>query len=293
VKLDEFIRRERLPMEFADTARTFYLPLAAWLDGKLGAPTDRAFVLGINGAQGTGKSTLSAFLADCLYRDYGRRVATLSIDDLYLTREERRSLAENTHPLLETRGVPGTHDVELGISVIERLATLGRDDTMSIPRFDKARDDRAPESAWPAVNGPIDLVIFEGWCVGSLPEPDAALKEPVNALERREDADGRWRRYVNEQLKTVYPPLFALLDTLVFLGAPGFDAIREWRLEQEHKLRDSSAPDAGAVMSDAEIVRFIGFFERVTRHSLETLPGVADVILRLDHDHRVTGSTLE
>lgn len=292
MNIDEFIRRERLPAEFEKTASAYYAPLAGWVDGKLGSAPDRALVLGVNGAQGTGKSTLAAFLAECLRSDYGRRAATLSIDDLYLRRADRQALAAAVHPLLETRGVPGTHDVQLGIRVVNGLATLGRNDTLPIPRFDKARDDRAPDSAWPVATGPVDVVVLEGWCVGSLPQPESALAEPVNALERRDDPDGRWRRYVNDQLRTAYPPLFALLDRLVFLAAPGFDAIRAWRLEQEHKLRESAAPDAGRVMSDTEVIRFIEFFERITRHNLQTLPGVADVILRLDDDHAVTGSTL-
>lgn len=292
MNIDEFIRRERLPAAFESTAKHYYAPLAAWLEAKLDGAAGRAFVLGINGAQGTGKSTLGAFLAECLQSDYGRRVVTLSIDDLYLTRTERQELAAAVHPLLATRGVPGTHDVGLGIRVIETLATLGRGETLAVPRFDKAEDDRAPESTWPVASGPLDLVVLEGWCVGSLPEPESALAEPLNALERRDDPDGRWRRYVNEQLKTMYPPLFELLDALVFLAAPGFDAIRAWRLEQEHKLRESAPPGAGRVMSDPEVVRFIEFFERVTRHNLETLPGVADVVLRLGDDHGVVESTL-
>lgn len=292
MNLDEFIRRERLPAEFATTAADFYLPLAAWLETRVAAASDNAFVLGINGAQGTGKSTLADFLAECLRADYGRRVATLSIDDLYLTRPERQALAGAVHPLLGTRGVPGTHDVGLGIRVIEQLAALGPHETLAIPRFDKARDDRAPESTWPVIGGPVDLVVFEGWCVGSPPEAEAALAEPVNELERYDDPDGRWRRYVNEQLKNAYPPLFALLDSLVFLRAPDFSAIRAWRLEQEHKLRVSAATTASRVMSDAEVIRFIEFFERITRHNLEMLPAIADVVLRLGADHRVIGSTL-
>ncbi len=287
-----FIRRHRLPAEFEHTAAEFYLPLAEWLERRLDSRRDRAFVLGINGAQGTGKSTLAAFLAECLRDDYGRRVATLSIDDLYLTRAEREQLAATVHPLLATRGVPGTHDVALGLRVTGKLAALAPGEELAFPRFDKARDDRAPESTWPVVGGPLDLVVFEGWCVGSLPEPAPALAQPVNELERLDDPEGTWRKYVNTRLETDYPPLFAMLDSLVFLAAPGFAAIRAWRLEQEHKLRETAATDASRIMSDAEVVRFIEFFERVTRHNLATLPAVADVVLRLGDDHRVAGSTL-
>ena len=77
-------------------------------------------VLGICGAQGSGKSTLAEALAERLERD-GLACAVLSLDDLYLTRAERERLARGVHPLLATRGPPGTHDTSLGIAVLDAL----------------------------------------------------------------------------------------------------------------------------------------------------------------------------
>ena len=248
-------------------------------------------MLGINGAQGTGKSTLAHLLRDYLKSDFDKNVVVLSIDDIYLTRAERAALAEDVHPLLQTRGVPGTHDVALGIAVIEELGSLQEGETCQVPRFDKSRDDRCPTADWATVTGPVDLVIFEGWCVGSMAQKDDELKEPINPLERSKDIDGRWRRYVNEQLRGDYLNLFELIDSLLFLKVPDFEAVLRWRLEQEHKLRASAGTDAPAVMSDEQIAEFIQHFERITTHNLAVLPGTADAVIELGDDHQAVTNT--
>lgn len=245
-----------------------------------------ARVAGINGAQGTGKSTLAQALAALLARRHALRAVTLSLDDLYLTRGERERLAARVHPLLATRGVPGTHDVELGVRVLERLPALGRGERAALPRFVKALDDRAGEAAWPVVEGPVDLVLFEGWCVGTPPQDDAELADPVNALERQEDGDGRWRRYVNRQLAEAYPRLFDRIDRLIFLRAPDFDSIFRWRRRQE---RDNAAQAGagGRAMGPERLRRFIQHYERLTRHALRVLPERADAVLELGPEHEV------
>lgn len=289
MNVDAFIERHRLPPAFRETATGFYVPLAEGLERRL-AGNGGTLVLGINGAQGSGKSTLSAFVSEYLRARHARCVAELSIDDLYLTRAERRRLAADVHPLLATRGVPGTHDVGLGIETLDALRNARKGDSVELPRFDKAEDERLPVSDWPRVEGSVDLAILEGWCVASSPEPGEALDEPLNALERTEDRDGRWRRFVNSKLAGEYHELFRRLDALVFLEVPGFDAVLRWRLEQEHKLRDARGSASG-VMSDEEVRRFVSFFERITRANLADLPARADVVLRLDSSHRVREMT--
>ena len=223
------------------------------------------FVLGIAGAQGSGKSTVARALA----ARFGCPV--LSLDDLYLDGAARQRLAETVHPLLRTRGVPGTHDVAAGLAAIEALAhgpTL-------LPRFDKARDE--PGSPEP-VAGPAEMLILEGWCLGARPQVAAELAAPINDLERMHDADGRWRRWVNAQLAGPYQALWARIDQLVFLEAPGFEVVADWRIEQERAARGP--------MSDAEVRRFVQHYERLTRHMLRHGHGWADLTLRLDADQR-------
>ncbi len=223
--------------------------------------TRRPFVLGITGAQGSGKSTIAQALA----RRFGCPV--LSLDDLYLDGASRKRLADTIHPLLRTRGVPGTHDVAAGLAAIEALAhgpTL-------LPRFDKARDEPgAPER----VEGPAEMLIVEGWCLGVRPQAEAELAEPANDLERNEDGDGRWRRWVNAQIAGSYQALWDRIDQLVFLKAPGFEIVGDWRIEQERR--------AGGPMTDAQVRRFVQYYERLTRHMLRHGRDWADLTLPLD-----------
>ncbi len=275
------IAAERLPATYRDTAQQFWQPLAA----NIAAAAARAgppLIAGISGAQGSGKSTLCRVLEGLLREGHGLNAATLSLDDLYLTRRERAALAGAVHPLLATRGVPGTHDVALGEAVFAdvRAGRAG----VRLPRFDKARDDRAPEAEWPVIAAPIDVLLFEGWCVGAVPQSAEDLTVPVNALEAGEDADGSWRRHVNAALAGPYRALFAPIDYLVMLAAPGFEAVLGWRQLQEQKLRARS----GSGMSDAEVARFVMHYERLTRHVLAVLPERADVVVTLDSDHAVS-----
>jgi D-glycerate 3-kinase len=280
-QVDAFVSQHGLPTSFGTLIAEHYAPLVAWL-AKERRPGEQT-LLGINGAQGSGKSTLADFIRMALENNAGWTVAVMSIDDFYLTKSEREWLGEQVHPLLVTRGVPGTHDLRLLDETLLALHDLRAGDTLRLPRFDKARDDRADPAAWPVVTGPVDLVILEGWCVGSRAQDEAALREPVNALERERDSDGVWRRYVNEQLAGPYAELFARLDTLVLLQVPGFDAVYRWRLEQEQKLAAQTRGDG--IMDEQQIADFIQHFERITRHNLECLPASAEVVLELDDSH--------
>lgn len=255
------------------------------LDGWL-VQTQGTFVLGLCGAQGSGKSTLAAVLTQRL-EDQGRRVAVLSLDDLYLSRARRAEQARDAHPLLAVRGPPGTHDVDAGARLLDAL-TAGH--PVRLPRFDKAEDTPAPLESWAKVDGPVDVVIFEGWCVGATPEPDEALAAPVNALEAEDDPNGFWRRAVNDALAGPYAEMFSRIDRLVMLAAPSFDVVRAWRTQQEHDLKRRLAAEGrtgGHVMSDADIARFIQHYERLTRHMLRDMPGRADLVLHLDETRRL------
>jgi D-glycerate 3-kinase len=234
----------------------------------------RPLVVGLTGPQGSGKSTLAAALPDRLAAR-GLATAVVALDDLYLTRAERQRLAREVHPLFATRGVPGTHDVTLGLAVLQSLAAGG--ETL-IPRFDKGSDDRRPMADWSRVCGLVDVVLFEGWCVGARPQPAEALAAPVNALERDRDPGGVWRRAVNAALAGPYQSLFAPIDLRILLLAPGFEAVLGWRLQQEHALR-AERGDVG--QSDAEIAVFVQHYERLTRHIAAEMPARADVLVRL------------
>jgi len=238
-------------------------------------------VLGLSGSQGSGKSTLAQALLDGCAAE-GTAAAALSLDDLYLTRAERERLGKEVHPLLATRGPPGTHDVRLGLEV---MAALRRGEAVALPRFDKAQDDRAPEGTWPISPPDCEVLIFEGWCVGALPQDEAELSEPVNALEAGEDPQGIWRQTCNAALAGPYRGLFGSIDRLVLLAAPDFEVVHTWRWEQERALIETRGA-GGAAMNEAGVARFIRFYERLTRHVLAEMPGRADLTIRLDGDRR-------
>ena len=233
---------------------------------------------GIGGGQGAGKSTLGRLITEA-GTVFGTRIEVLSIDDFYLAREERLRLAETVHPLLATRGPPGTHAVE---RLREVIAALRRPGVVEVPRFDKGTDTRSGSAM---VDGSVDLVVLEGWCVGA-PAAKSAIDEPINALEREHDGDTRWRSHIETALGGPYARLNEDLETLVFLEVPGLAAVRRWRLQQEGERPRRQRRSA------AEVNRFVAHYERITRRMLASLPSTADVVVELDDDHRVSGLRL-
>lgn len=279
------MRAEKLPTDAEDALMRVYLPLADWVHRQ--KPMGKPLRIGINGAQGSGKSTLCAFLHLLLTEAYAYHVAGFSLDDLYLTHAERQRLGYEIHPLLVTRGVPGTHDIALGLQIVQALFDPASG-PVAIPSFDKARDDRRPQDEWKIVHGPADIVLFEGWCVGAKPQTEAELVEPVNALERGEDPDGIWRAYANRQLGGPYQDLFGRLDRLIMLQVPGMECVHQWRGLQESKLAAKTASTAASehIMDETALKRFIMHYERITRHLLVEMPSRADLTLSLDPNHQ-------
>lgn len=280
--LDDFLQRESLPQSYRRQVEGVFLPFIERLLAQRG---DDLKVLGIQGAQGSGKSTLAAFYQWYLTRHHGLNIASVSLDDFYLSSADRRRLAQRRHPLLATRGVPGTHDTPLARTT---LAALRAGWPCALPRFDKARDEPLADADWPQVAA-ADLVVFEGWCLGVPPQAPAELVAPVNALEAEEDADGQWRSWVNGQLAGAYQGLFAEIDYLLMLQAPSFDCVARWRGEQEQKLAQRRGDDRAAQFMNAEqLRRFISHYERLSRHALAVLPALADARMCLDAQREIT-----
>jgi D-glycerate 3-kinase len=275
----------RIDNDLSALLESLYLPLAAWLRETRGG-ADGTRVVGVCGAQGSGKSTFCRLLGRVLEEAFAQPTVTLSIDDIYETRERRAELAAGIHPLFATRGVPGTHDVVLGLATIQRLVCLPEGETVALPVFDKAMDTRLAPERWRSRYGPVGTVLFEGWCVGAVPQSEAALRDPINSLEREEDADGVWRRAVNERLGGDYQRLFAFIDVLILLRVDGMHRVFEWRRLQEHKLAAAAAASLNTrIMSDEQVDRFIMHYERLTRHILSEMPARADIVFDLDESH--------
>lgn len=283
--LEDFIAREKLPADYARTVETWFVPLAEAVL-KLVSRSTQAPVIGVSGCQGSGKSTLASLLVLLVREMMGLRAVNLSIDDFYHTHATRQQLAREVHPLFATRGVPGTHDVRLALSTLQALR---KDGQVAIPRFDKSIDDRHPVQAWPVVAAPVDLIVLEGWCLSVPAQPLAQLQDPINALERDEDAEGAWRRHANDAIRHDYAEFYGMVDYLVMLKAPDFAKVAEWRGRQEQKLAAQAGSAGHRVMNEQQLARFIQHYERLTRYGLEVLPQMADVVYQLTDQQTIAG----
>ncbi len=254
-------------------AQTAYICLLSSLSQSLQLLA-KPVLVGISGAQGSGKSTLAAELVAQLQQQ-GFKAAAVSLDDYYLSKAQRQQLALDIHSLLAQRGVPGTHDIARAIA--DAKAVLAGDE-VSLPQFDKALDE--PVTALAAQR--LDILLVEGWCLGVKPQTSAELAVPVNALEAGEDTDGSWRRYVNNQLAGSYAEYWQLLKPLIWLKAPDWQSVCRWRAKQEQQLWR----ERGQGMTEAELVRFMLPFERLTQASWQQLPSAADVVVSLNQNQQ-------
>lgn len=279
--LQRFLADEQLPQGWMSVFPRLVIPMAAWLlsdQRRLGRP----LVMAIGGSQGSGKTTLARALRLVLHHCFAVSACVLSLDDFYLGRHSRRELADSVHPMLATRGVPGTHDIEALLGCVEGLREASPDTRTPLPRFDKSADDRLPEPQWPSFQGPPGIILLEGWCLGAQAVGEDELQAPLNSLEAEQDPDGLWRHYVNEQLAGHYQDLFRRFDRTLFLQAPSWDAVQRWRLLQEAKLIRNRGDSYRAHLDEGDaFARFMAHYERITRRLLEA-PPASDIHLALN-----------
>ena len=262
--------------------KKFYLPISKIIYEFFNKKKS-TIIIGISGGQGSGKSTITNILKLILKKKYSLTVSNFSIDDFYKTRKIRKKMSKNIHPLFMTRGVPGTHDIKLVINCLKSLKKRSFK-KISIPRFDKASDDRLIKKKWTTIKKKPDVVIFEGWCVSARPQSDKKLKKPINSLEKDFDKDLFWRRTVNLELKNNYKKAFKLIDKKIFLKVPNFSYVFKWRKLQERKLKFKSS--GKNIMSNTQIKKFIMFYERITKQMIKDLKH-NDIVISLDKNHRL------
>jgi D-glycerate 3-kinase len=276
-----------------DQIDPLYLPFATWLSQK--SESGRGpLIVGVGGAQGCGKTTFCSVVSRILNKGFDLNCIVLSLDDLYSTYHDRLKFSNDTTSMFSVRGVPGTHDVAFALTLFERLKNLKDGEVMKFPCFDKSVDDRKAVHLWQEVQGPVDVVLFEGWCVGAPPINDT-LYRPINQLEKEMDADGLWRNTVNQLLKDDYQKLFAKIDLMAWMQAPSYDVVYHWRNKQERLLEDHLHDIHGIlldtidlkIMSCDELKRFMQYYERLTRHMLAVMPERADVLFKLNKKQEV------
>ena len=267
-----------------ESLKKVYIPLSFWINNKYEKKRKPLF-LGFSGGQGAGKTTIAKILKIILIKYFKRNTQVISIDDFYKTQKERYKMSNLIHPLLMTRGVPGTHDVSL-IQKFFSFVKRKKFKKFIIPKFSKRLDDRLKKKYWMNIKKRPEVVILEGWCVGAKPQSNFLLKKPINILEKKEDKNMFWRRHVNEKIKKEYKKIFANIDNFIFVKVPNFKMVFKWRLLQEKKLSKKSHSDK-KVMSYDEIKRFIMFYQRITLQMIKDLSKSASVVMLLKKNHSI------
>ena len=277
-KKDKFKDKENM-------IKSFLIPISQWIFKKVNKK--KTLIIGLAGGQGSGKTTVSSILSIILKKFFKLNVFVISIDDFYKTRKDRRMLSKKKHPLLMTRGVPGTHDINLMLSFFKRIKSK-KFKSLEVPRFNKAIDERYSKSLWYKIKTKPDVVIFEGWCVGARAQSSNQLKKPINFLEKVYDQETKWRIHVNNQLKTKYKKLFNQIDGLLYLKVKNFNLLRKWRLKQERKLWVKTKNKKNLkIMSSSDVINFMQSYQRITEQMFKDALKSSSIIMNLNSNHQI------
>ena len=277
-KADKFKNKERM-------IKSFLIPLCFWISKK--ADKKRPYFVGLAGGQGTGKTTISSLIKIILTKYFELKVFRISIDDFYKTRKERINLSKRVHPMLLTRGVPGTHDIKMMLNFFRKVKSK-KFKKLKLPTFNKAIDDRFKKKYWYNLNDKPDVIIFEGWCVGAKSEKNNSLKKTINSMEKAKDQKQIWRKYVNQQLKSEYKNLYSQLNCLIYLKAKNFSLLQKWRLKQERKLWLNSKRNSNLkIMNKEDVINFMQTYQRITQNMFRYMPKYASIILNLNSNHEI------
>lgn len=226
--------------------------------------------VGVQGPQGSGKTFLTAHLRHQLTSaPHSLSVVVLSIDDLYLPYAQLAALAHANpeNPLLNGRGQPGTHDINLGTRLFHEIDNINTSNTeVKLPVFDKSLHGGKGDRANTTVNirGPVDIFILEGWCVGFYPRPSQEIERRwqsgVDGLGYNFLAERGFKKQnvldVNGKLG---PYVFWWNYIKVFIQIKPDDIhpyiyIYKWRLEQERNMK---AKNGGRGMTDEQVAQFV------------------------------------
>tara|TARA_B100000989_G_scaffold285000_1_gene252329 strand:+ start:760 stop:1689 length:930 start_codon:yes stop_codon:yes gene_type:complete len=277
-KKEKFKNKEKM-------IKNFLIPICFWIFKN--KPKNKTYIIGLAGGQGTGKTTISSLIKLILSYYFKLNVFKVSIDDFYKTRKERLKLSKTKHPLLLTRGVPGTHDVDM-INKLFLNIKKKKFRTMFIPKFDKSIDDRHNKKYWYKIKKKPDVLILEGWCVGAKPEKENTLNTPINKLEKNLDSKKKWRLYVNNQLKNKYAKLFNQMHSLLYLKAKNFNVLKSWRIKQEQKLiLKNKNKKNNKIMTNLEVLNFMMTYQRITQNMFKITPKHSSIIIDLNDRHQI------
>ena len=236
----------------------------------------------IAGSQGSGKSSLSKLIKLYLEKFCYKSVVIISMDDFYLSKNQRTQLSKNIHPLFLTRGVPGTHDLELMNKKIKQI--LNKEFPIYLPIFDKVSDSR--KRTYKKILK-ADVVIFEGWCAGSQPVDQNYLQKNFNNLEKHKDKNFIWRNSYNKYLNE-YQKLFSQFNFFIYFQFNHWDHVLNWKYKQELELRDKKK-DLGLKKYLRE---FIQYYEKVSKWMHLKVPKYCNILIKLDAHQKIKSINL-
>ena len=265
--------------------KSYLIPTCFWIAKKINKKSP--LIIGLAGGQGTGKTTITSIISLILKKYFKLKVFKISIDDFYKSRNERKKLSKNKHPLLMIRGVPGTHDYKIIYEFFKKVKNK-KFSKLRLPKFDKSKDDRCNKKLWYKINSRPDVIILEGWCVGAKAQKNSQLSKPINNLEKIKDPYLVWRNYVNIQLKTHYKNLFKHLNETIYLKANNFRVLQKWRIKQENTLwLKSKNKKNSKIMNIDDIISFMQTYQRITQNMFKDAPKYASIVMELNSSHQI------
>ena len=278
VEINTFVQEHLKQLTNKTFSKKYISQYIAPIINNINTSKDKKFI--IAGSQGAGKSTLAILFKLALEKIYKKKVMLLSIDDYYLSKKKRLELSKKIHPLLITRGVPGTHNIE---ALKKDVISFQKNKFPIItPLFNKLKDNVSDKKK---IIKNAEILLLEGWCCGSPPINKKYLFKNINSLEATLDKNKKWRQYYNSQLKKGYEKVFSLFDQRIYIQAPSFKYILKWRYAQEknNALRSRQQD----FMNKGDLESFIKHYEKITKWMMKTMPAKADILIKIDGNQKI------
>jgi len=278
IEISTFIQENLKKLTNKNFSKKYISQFIIPIINKINNSKDNKFI--IAGSQGAGKSTLAKIFKLVLENAYKKKVMLLSIDDYYLSKNKRNKLSKNIHPLLITRGVPGTHDI---VALKNDISNFKKNNfPITTPRFNKLKDDISSKKN---IIKNAEILLLEGWCCGSPSINKKHLFQNINRLETIFDKNKKWRQYYNSQLKIEYKKVFSLFDQQIYIQPPSFSYILKWRYAQEkNNALKSRTKD---FMNKKDLQKFIQHYEKLTKWMMKTMPAKADILIKVDSNQKI------